>query len=114
MPGQDIFISYSREDEPITRRFASAFKQEGLSVWWDDAIRSGEIPRLLRDRFATVVERRVGGTLQHVLYNGIMQNFTDDDAEACACVERTWQLEDALVDSGLLPSDFLVTIGRRR
>jgi SAM-dependent methyltransferase len=79
-----------------------------------DAIRSGEIPRLLRDRFATVAERRVGGTLQHVLYNGIMPNFTDDDAEACACVERTWQLEDALVDSGLLPSDFLISIGRRR
>lgn len=42
MPGQDIFISYSREDEPITRRFAAAFRQEGFSVWWDDALRSGE------------------------------------------------------------------------
>lgn len=42
MPGQDIFISYSREDAPITRRFADAFRQEGLSVWWDDALRSGE------------------------------------------------------------------------
>lgn len=60
MPGQDIFISYSREDAPITRRFADAFRQEGLSVWWDDALRSGEafdevIEKELRSAKAVVV-----------------------------------------------------------
>jgi len=60
LPGQDIFISYSREDEPVTRRFAAAFRQEGFSVWWDDALRSGEafdevIEQELRSAKAVVV-----------------------------------------------------------
>lgn len=60
MPGQDIFISYSREDVSTTRRFAAAFKQEGFTVWWDDALRSGEafdqvIEKELRSAKAVVV-----------------------------------------------------------
>lgn len=79
-----------------------------------EAMRSGEIVPLLRDRFAVVAERPLGGTIQHLLYNGIIHNFAEDDAEARAHLERTWQLEDTLVDAGLLASDFLLTIGRRR
>jgi SAM-dependent methyltransferase len=78
------------------------------------AIRSAEIVPLFRQRFATVAERRLGGTVQHLLYNGIMHNFADDDSEACAHLERGWQFEDALIDAGLLPSDFRLLVGRRR
>jgi TolB-like protein len=39
----DVFISYSRSDAAIARRFAEAFEAQGLSVWWDDALRSGDI-----------------------------------------------------------------------
>lgn len=38
----DIFISYSHEDRGAARRFAEALQAEGLSVWWDEALRSGE------------------------------------------------------------------------
>jgi TolB-like protein len=38
----DIFLSYSREDQSVARHFAEAFEQEGLSVWWDQTLRSGE------------------------------------------------------------------------
>ncbi len=38
----DVFISYSRGDAARARRFAEAFEGLGLSVWWDDALRSGE------------------------------------------------------------------------
>jgi len=56
----DVFISYSREDAEKARRFAEAFQSAGLSVWWDDALRSGEafdesIERALRDARAVVV-----------------------------------------------------------
>jgi hypothetical protein len=40
--GPDVFISYAREDEGMARRFAEAFAQEGLTVWWDAALHSGE------------------------------------------------------------------------
>jgi hypothetical protein len=56
----DVFISYAREDAETARRFAEAFQSAGLSVWWDDALRSGEvfdesIERALREAKAVVV-----------------------------------------------------------
>ena len=38
----DVFISYSRTDEEIAGKFASALKASGLDVWWDQQLRSGE------------------------------------------------------------------------
>jgi TolB-like protein len=38
----DIFLSYNREDQAVARRFAEAFEAAGLSVWWDQTLRSGE------------------------------------------------------------------------
>ncbi len=42
MSATDIFLSYNREDLPITSLFAAALGEEGFSVWWDQALRSGE------------------------------------------------------------------------
>ena len=42
LSGNDIFISYSREDRAAARYFAECFVQEGFSVWWDAALHSGE------------------------------------------------------------------------
>ncbi len=38
----DIFLSYSREDQVTARRFADGLQREGLTVWWDQSLRSGE------------------------------------------------------------------------
>jgi hypothetical protein len=38
----DIFMSYNREDQAVAKRYADAFAAEGLNVWWDTALRSGE------------------------------------------------------------------------
>jgi TolB-like protein len=38
----DIFLSYSREDQVIARRFAEGLQREGFSVWWDQSLHSGE------------------------------------------------------------------------
>jgi TolB-like protein len=40
--GPDIFLSYNREDQAVAARYAEAFAAEGLNVWWDTALRSGE------------------------------------------------------------------------
>jgi TolB-like protein len=42
MTEPDIFLSYNREDAGVAKRFADAFAAEGLDVWWDTALRSGE------------------------------------------------------------------------
>ncbi len=38
----DIFVSYSRDDQAVARRYADAFAAAGLDVWWDATLRSGE------------------------------------------------------------------------
>jgi len=38
----DIFLSYNREDAEVARLFADAFEREGMEVWWDVTLRSGE------------------------------------------------------------------------
>jgi TolB-like protein/class 3 adenylate cyclase/Tfp pilus assembly protein PilF len=39
---KDVFISYAREDQAVARKFTEALEREGLPVWWDVALRSGE------------------------------------------------------------------------
>lgn len=38
----DIFLSYNREDAATAKLYADAFAGEGLEVWWDATLRSGE------------------------------------------------------------------------
>ena len=42
MSETDIFISYTREDREVVRRFAQALTDERYRVWWDGALHSGE------------------------------------------------------------------------
>lgn len=56
----DVFVSYSREDQLVARRFAEGFEREGLSVWWDQSLNPGEAfdqvtERALDDAKAVVV-----------------------------------------------------------
>lgn len=60
MSGNDIFISYCREERPAARQFAECFAREGFTVWWDAVLRSGQtfdevIERELRAAKAVVV-----------------------------------------------------------
>jgi TolB-like protein len=38
----DIFLSYSREDQARARLFAEGFEANGFKVWWDVGLRTGE------------------------------------------------------------------------
>ncbi|MFN3371596.1 MAG: TIR domain-containing protein [Sphingomonadaceae bacterium] len=39
----DVFLSYSRIDQARARAFADGFAAAGLDVWWDTAIKTGEV-----------------------------------------------------------------------
>lgn len=56
----DVFVSYSHQDREVARRYADALSAAGLSVWWDDHLRTGEafdekIEAALRAASAVVV-----------------------------------------------------------
>jgi ubiquinone/menaquinone biosynthesis C-methylase UbiE len=77
-----------------------------------ESIRSGEIARLFRQHFDVVEERRLGGYIQHLLHNGIVHHFALDDAEAIQHLEGIMAVENCLTDLELIPSDFMLMIGR--
>lgn len=79
-----------------------------------ESIRSSEIFPLFQEHFEVVEVRRLGGTIQHLLYNGIVHNFLPDDDEAIRNVRAILEVEDSLVDSEMLPSDFMLLVGRRK
>jgi SAM-dependent methyltransferase len=79
-----------------------------------ESIRSAEIVPLFRKYFDMVTIRKLGGTIQHLLYNGIAHNFRPNDVRAKRLIRAIYTCEDALIDTGVLPSDFMLLIGRRR
>ena len=79
-----------------------------------ESIRSGEILPLFNRYFEMVTYRQLGGTLQQLLYNGIVHNFIRDRQLAEPYVKAIYEMEDTLMDFAIIPSDFMVLIGRRR
>ena len=65
-----------------------------------ESIRSAEIGPLFERYFHVLHRKNLGGTIQHLLYNGIVHNFTPGDPEAEAILRNVWQTEDDLIDSG--------------
>ena len=79
-----------------------------------ESIRSGEILPLFKKYFQIVRVQKLGGTLQHLLYNGIVHNFIRESERAEPYVKAIYEMEDTLMDFGVIPSDFALLIGRRR
>jgi SAM-dependent methyltransferase len=79
-----------------------------------ESIRSAEIRPLFERYFDLTVVRPLGGTLQQLLYNGIAHNFWPLDEEKERYLRTILAIEDRLIDSGSLPSDFMLLVGRAR
>jgi GT2 family glycosyltransferase/ubiquinone/menaquinone biosynthesis C-methylase UbiE/glycosyltransferase involved in cell wall biosynthesis len=76
-----------------------------------ESIRSDEIWPLFQKHFNVITVRNLGGTIQHLLYNGIIHNFDPSDQAAAGHMRNIYQAEDNLVDSGQIPSDFKLLVG---
>lgn len=88
--------------------------EEVVAVSPFESIRSAEIVPLFEKYFDLFLVRNLGGTIQHLLYNGIVHNFWPVTEEASRAIQGIFAVEDRLIDSGLLPSDFMLLVGRRR
>lgn len=72
----DIFLSYSKLDYSLAEKFSNAFKQERLSVWWDQDLTVG-------DQFHKVIEEELAAaTTVVVLWSkaSINSHFVLDEA----------------------------------
>lgn len=87
--------------------------EDVIRVCPSEAVRSDEIVPLFRNNFQTVRQNNLGGTIQHLLYSGIVQNFPDGDPETDHLIDCIDGIERVLIDHGIIPSDFVLLVGRR-
>ena len=88
--------------------------EEVIRVCPSEAIRSDEIVRIFYEHFDVVAHHNLGGTIQHLLYSGIIQNFPDDSEEIDHLIDCVNAIETMMIDNGLLQSDFALLIGKKR
>jgi SAM-dependent methyltransferase len=77
-----------------------------------EAVRSGEIERLLKADFDVLEEWNWGGTLNHLVFQNIAANFDPENEYHRSIVELLIHHENVLVREGLLPSDFKVFVAK--
>jgi SAM-dependent methyltransferase len=71
-----------------------------------EAIRSAEIIPLLEEYFEIVERTDFGGTLLHLLLQGIIENFDPAREEDISILRLLGYIEDVLIREGVLSSDF--------
>ena len=69
---------------------------------------------MLRDIFEVVEIIRIRGALLHLLFDGIARNFLSEDAETRRWLETCFQVEELLLATGELQSDFVVAVCRKK
>jgi ubiquinone/menaquinone biosynthesis C-methylase UbiE len=79
-----------------------------------EAIESEKIAPLLRSIFDIVEFRGYGGSILHLLFNGIAHNFLKNDAETNNYLKMIFQAEDLLLQSQDIQHDFVVAVCRKR
>lgn len=101
----------SRTQEGVLKRTVPrpTIKQM-LEIDPSEAVRSAEIPALLRQHTHVLEWRPYGGALLHLLLEDIAGNFSLDDDQAMAWRDWCFDLEDRLMQSGELDTDFVFAI----
>lgn len=88
--------------------------EEVMRVCDSEAVRSNEIVGAFYEHFNVRYHRNLGGTIQHLLYSGIIQNFPDDDVHVNSMIDAIDAIESLLIEQNVLASDFVLLIGGRR
>ena len=79
-----------------------------------ESIRSDEIMSLIEERFEIVYRADFGGTLLQFVLSDIAGNFDPEDPKDMAMIDLVCLYEKTLIDQGVLPSDFVYLVAKRR
>lgn len=79
-----------------------------------EAVESDAILPNVRELFEVVEERPLGGTIVHLAIGDNAGHFINGDAEAAGFLKLMFDVEDALIAAGELPSDHTLIVARRR
>jgi SAM-dependent methyltransferase len=79
-----------------------------------ESVRSDEILGLIEERFEIVYRADFGGTLLQFVLADIAGNFDPADPKDVAMIDLVCLYEKTLIDQGVLPSDFVYLVAKRR
>ncbi len=79
-----------------------------------EAIESGKILSLLDSMFDIVEIKGYGGSILHLLFNGIAHNFLSNDEETNKYLRLIFEVEDFLINNQDIKNDFIVAVCRKR
>jgi SAM-dependent methyltransferase len=79
-----------------------------------EAVRSQDILKVVEDHFEFRMLNPCGGSLLQFLLHGIAGNFTPEDPASMRILRMLFDIEDGLIESGALKSDFVVVAARPR
>jgi ubiquinone/menaquinone biosynthesis C-methylase UbiE len=79
-----------------------------------EAVESSRIISLLRELFDVLEVREYGGTILHLLFSGISHNFLSADDECQRILRLCFEIEDMMIDSSNISSDFAVIICKKQ
>jgi ubiquinone/menaquinone biosynthesis C-methylase UbiE len=79
-----------------------------------EAIESSKILPLLHQVFNVIEIREYGGTVLHLLFSGISHNFLSEDDETQRFIDLCFEIEDLLLESEDIQSDFVIAICKKR
>jgi glycosyltransferase involved in cell wall biosynthesis/ubiquinone/menaquinone biosynthesis C-methylase UbiE len=79
-----------------------------------EAIRSNEITGVLENKFNVIERKDYGGTLLQFLLQDIIGNFNPNDPNDVSVLKSIFDLEDSVIDSGVLSSDFTLMVLKKK
>ncbi|ROL81523.1 SAM-dependent methyltransferase [Pseudomonas protegens] len=82
--------------------------REVVQVDPSEAVRSQDILKVVQEHFEIQALNVCGGTLLQFLLHGIAGNFKADDPQAMRILRMLFDIEDGLIESGTLTSDFVI------
>jgi SAM-dependent methyltransferase len=111
-PDQSLFgVENTLTSESRTRPSIEAM----ISMDPSEAVRSSELKGWFEKNFSILDSRCLGGTLLNLIFYGSCVNqFEPDFAEHESIIEAAFEQESALIDAGIIPSDFMLYLGRFR
>jgi SAM-dependent methyltransferase len=87
--------------------------EEMDSVDPSEAVRSEEILKVLPVYFDVLEKRDLGGSILHLLLDGIAGNFDYDNPKDMRLLEMIFEIEDTFMEIGEIQSDFAFVIARK-
>jgi ubiquinone/menaquinone biosynthesis C-methylase UbiE len=79
-----------------------------------EAIESSSITPSLYSRFNVIEAKNYGGTLLHLLFNGIAHHFLNDDKEITQWLKLCFDIEDYLMAMENIKSDYAIFICKKK